>query len=233
MAWTLLPCGDSAAPTAATATTLKQLLTDVAAHFHSSAHAGKEYVNLEALAEHCGTTFAEPHAIPDDVFDRLQRQLGLIPFVLRAGADAMVLLADFHGALKGLPPNESANRLCSSCGLPYQVRGDVFIGRLSVGIMGPELGGDAPPEVALHPAWMEAVHDANQAGMGRRQSESLAGILAPHLRMAVLQAKEAAENPPPPAPVTAALELSDSGEGVKKTPPTMDELRAARLARFG
>jgi hypothetical protein len=75
---------------------------------------------------------------------------------------------------------------------------------------------------------MKAVHDANQAGMGRRQSESLANILSPHLRMAVLQAKEAIENPPP-APALAAVERTDA----VKPPTTMDELRAARLARFG
>eukprot|EP01047_Picozoa_sp_COSAG01_P062158 COSAG01_NODE_7864_length_3019_cov_76.927080_1_plen_230_part_00 len=229
MAWTLLPCAEHVAPTAAAETaTLKQLLQAVATHFHASGHAAKEHVNLEALAEHCGITFAAAPEIPDEVFGRLQRQLGLVPFVLRGGVDAMVLLADFHGALKGLPPNERANRLCDACGLPYRVRGDVFIGRLSVGVMGPELGGDASPEVALRSEWMKAVHDANQAGMGRRQSESLANILSPHLRMAVLQAKEAIENPPP-APALAAVERTDA----VKPPPTMDELRAARLARFG
>ena len=244
MAWTLLPCGDGAEPTATEGATLKELLTAVATHFHASGDAAKEHVNLEALAEHCGTAFAEPLEIPDDVFDRLQRQLGLIPFVLRGGADAMVLLADFHGALKGLPPNERANRLCSDCGLPYKVRGDVFLGRLSVGIMGPELGGEASPDVALCSEWMEAVHDSNQAGMGRRQSESLANILSPHLRMAVLQAKEAIENPPPPAPAPApapaavpqALSAGGGavgGQDAAKPPPTMEELRAARLARFG
>lgn len=238
MAWTLLPCDDSLAPTPTVTTTLKQLLTDVAAHFHASRHAAKEHVNLEVLAEHCGTAFDEALEIPDAVFDRVQRQLGLIPFVLRAGSDAMVLLADFHGALKGLPANERANRLCTACGLPYKVRGDVFIGRMSVGFMGPELGGDTPPELAMNSEWMESVHDANQAGMGRKQSDALANILAPHLRMAVLQAKEAAEHPLPPLAV--AVEAPAVGGGTlggadasPKPPPTMEELRAARLARFG
>ena len=62
-------------------------------------------------------------------------------------------VADFHGALKGLPPNARANSLCDACGLEYKVRGDVFIGQLHMGGLGLQLG-DAPPQVAMDPAWM-------------------------------------------------------------------------------
>ena len=99
-------------------------------------------------------------------------------------------MADFHGALKGLPPNARANSLCDACGLEYKVRGDVFIGQLHVGALGLQLG-DAPPQVAMDPAWMKAVADANRAGMGRKPGRKITDILSPHLRSAMLRAGEA------------------------------------------
>lgn len=194
--WTLLPFDEAGgAPTAVAATTLDGVLGAVAAHLRASRGAAKERVNLDALAEHCGQSYdGRSIEISDESFAGLREQLGLVAFVLRApngGDDAVILLADYDGALKGLPPNERANVICGACGLPYKVRGDVFIGRVTLGATGLELGADAAPGMAMGPGWAEAVKDANLAGITRKPASKIVDIIAPLLKMAAMRAKAA------------------------------------------
>jgi hypothetical protein len=114
--WTLLPAdkGDAAEALDVGVGHLDATLVAVASHFSSGRLMCKDRVNLEALEEHCGTRYAQALTIPEPLFESLRCVFGVVPFVLSPppvldGADAVVLLADWHGALKGLPPNERAN----------------------------------------------------------------------------------------------------------------------------
>ena len=112
---TLLPADGGAPCEAVTAQDLEAALLIVAARLSLSSHASKDRVNLEALEEHCGQVFAQPYLIPDSLFESVRRLLGVVPFVLLppdvVSVDAVLLLADWHGAMKGLPPNQRANAL--------------------------------------------------------------------------------------------------------------------------
>ena len=129
----------------------------------------KERANLDALEEHCGTAYAQALAVPDPLFESLRSVFGIVPFVLMPpveGEEAIVVLADFHGALKGLPPNERANMLCAAAGTPYKVRGDVFIGKVRVEASGGVvLGTDAPPAMIMERDWLETAQSANKAAV--------------------------------------------------------------------
>jgi uncharacterized protein (DUF952 family) len=209
--WTTLPADKATAPEKLElgVGTLDAVLVAVAAHVSCGRHMSKERVNLDALDDHCGTKYAQALAVPEALFESLRAVYGIVPFVLLPpldDEDAVVLLADWHGALKGLPPNERANVLCNAAGTPFKVRGDVFIGRVRVegGALTP--GADMPPPTIMEREWLEAAQSANKVGAGKEEAQQLGGMLGAYAAAAVaqVQSQKAAQESEPPAAAAAA-----------------------------
>ena len=202
--WTTLPADKACAPQTLEAGvgTLDAVLLAVATHLSRGRHMSKERANLEALEEQCGTRYAQALAVPDVLFESLRSVFGIVPFVLLPpldADDAVVLLADWHGALKGLPPNERANLLCQAAGTQYKVRGDVFIGRVRIegGALVP--GADVPPPMVMEREWLEAAQSANKVGAGREEGQQLGRLLGTYAAAAVAQVCDAAQASEPAA----------------------------------
>lgn len=180
--WTLLPVEGS--PAGRLVPNIESALAAVTSHMQAkSATAHRERVDLAALHKHTGELYAQVESIPADVYSRVRNLQGVAPIVLlppvsggpaaarasAVGNDAVVMFADAHGSLKGLPKNQRATMVLKACGMERigEVRGDVFFGRLSPaassasGIaLGPEL---APPFIMMR-EWLEAGQAANKAG---------------------------------------------------------------------
>eukprot|EP01052_Picozoa_sp_SAG31_P034284 SAG31_NODE_3985_length_3685_cov_2.692694_4_plen_331_part_00 len=159
-------------------------LRQVAAYLvaNKGKHASKDRMDLNALARHTGKSYAQTLTVPDAVFaDIRDTALGCSCHVLsppdNQTGEAVVMLADSHGALKGLPENKRASMLGPACGLAgaeaaaelAAVRGDAFVFRvrLTASKFSSEalgLGADARPDVLVGDrAWMEAAQAANKA----------------------------------------------------------------------
>ncbi len=194
--WTVLPADKASAPEKLElgVGTLDAVLVAIAAHLSAGRLMSKDRVNLEALQEHCGTAYTQTLAIPEPLFESLRAVYGIVPFVLLPpldDEDAVVLLADFHGALKGLPPNERANLLCQAAGTPYKVRGDVFLGRVCVEGGGvPMPGDDVLPTMIMEREWLEAAQSANKVGAGKEEGQQLGSLLGAYAAAAVAQVQQ-------------------------------------------
>ena len=193
--WTVLPADKASAPEKLEpeAGTLDAVLVAIAAHLSAGRLMSKERVNLEALQEHCGSFYAQTLAVPEPLFESLREVYGIVPFVLLPpldGDDAVVLLADWHGALKGLPPNERANMLCQAAGTPYKVRGDVFLGRVRVEAGVPVPGDNLLPAMIMEREWLEAAQSAHKVGAGNEEGQQLGSLLGVYAAAAVAQVQQ-------------------------------------------
>eukprot|EP01043_Picozoa_sp_COSAG02_P069025 COSAG02_NODE_11671_length_1676_cov_2.388079_1_plen_333_part_00 len=196
--WTVLPADKASSPEKLElgVGTLDAVLVAIAAHLSAGRLMSKERVNLEALQEHCGTAYTQTLAVPEPLFESLRAVYGIVPFVLLPpldDEDAVVLLADWHGALKGLPPNERANLLCQAAGTPYKVRGDVFLGRVRLeGGGAPVPGDDVLPTMITEREWLEAAQSANKVGAGKDEAQELGSLLGAYAAAAVAQVQQQA-----------------------------------------
>lgn len=196
--WTVLPADKTSVPEKLEGMvgTLDAVLVAIASRLSTGRLMSKERVNLEALQEHCGTAYTQTLAIPEPLFESLRDVYGIVPFVLLPPLDeeeAVVLLADWHGALKGLPPNERANLLCKAAGTPYKVRGDVFLGRVRVDGGVPVPGDDVLPAMIMEREWLEAAQSAHKVGAGKEEAQQLGSLLGAFAAAAVAQVQQQAE----------------------------------------
>jgi hypothetical protein len=163
--WTLLPCNSGDHPSAReVGCTLDAALGKVNAHLKACPYMSKDRIDLEALEEHCGTRYAQPETVPEDVWSSLRAMQGIDCIVLlppdsvesgktSAGSDGIVCLSDSFAALKGLPVNARAKALLAACGRPREIRGDVFVGRVAAepgmdNTLVGSMGGETPPQVS-------------------------------------------------------------------------------------
>jgi len=143
-----------------------------------SVAAHKERIDLSALHAHTGQHFTQHVLIPDQLHATLRALDGVVPIVLLppaaaqgatvAGMDAVILFADAHGALKGLPPNKVGTMLLNACGLAARAPlcGDCFFARMRLDGSGePILGGEAAPQMVSERDWLEAAQAAHNAGV--------------------------------------------------------------------
>ena len=109
--------------------------------------ASKDRVDLAALAQHSGTSYAQVETVPDSLFSSVREtQANVAAQVLLppgasggtvVGKDAVVLFYDATGTLKGLPPNERAGMLCAAAGLAgRKFFGEAVLARLVYGADG-------------------------------------------------------------------------------------------------
>lgn len=228
--WTLLPAdkADAPEPLDVGIGHLDATLVAVASHFSTSRLMAKERVNLEALEEHCGTKYVQALAVPEPLFESLRTVFGVVPFVLLPpldGGEAVVLLADWHGALKGLPPNERANMLCAAAGTPFKVRGDVFVGRVRAAAVvtgeqglaqqGLALGVDLKPTSLMDREWLEAAQVANAAGVGQAEAQTIGRMLSAFAAAAVAQVQS---GPQPEAAAQQAAAATAAAPAVADDP---------------
>lgn len=218
--WTVLPADKASVPEKLEpgVGTLDAVLVAIAAHLSAGRLMSKERVNLEALQEHCGTAYTQTLAVPEPLFESLRAVYGIVPFVLLPpldDEDAVVLLADWHGALKGLPPNERANMLCQAAGTPYKVRGDVFLGRVRVEGGVPVPGDDTFPTTIMDREWLELAQSAHKVGSGKEEAQQLGSLLGAYAAAAVAQVQQqgSADTPPAAGLVGAAAEPRQLDEG--------------------
>ena len=136
--WTLLPCNGGEPPSArALAGGLDGAFESVSAHLRASPFASKDRTDLQQLEKHCGTRYAQPQTVPEEMWASVRAMRGIDCLVLlppdsaggatAAGVDGVVFLSDGHGAIKGLPSNARAKAVLRACGRPREVHGDLFV----------------------------------------------------------------------------------------------------------
>jgi len=162
--WSLVPCNGGDQPYAREmAGGLVEALAQANAHFKECPFVSKERIDLAELERHTGTHYAQPETVTEELWQSLRSLHAIDCTVLlppnsaegktAVGNDGIIFLSDSRAALKGMPDNARAKALLAACGRPRDVRGDVFIGRVSVkpgkvdGTIEGSVGGEAPPQV--------------------------------------------------------------------------------------
>lgn len=222
--WTCLPADKSKPPVPRDFGSLNAALAGVASSLQDSSKAGsKDRIDLDALKVHTGETYVQHVLIPDALHETLRTLHGVTPLVLLpsgaggdsvAGSDAIVLLRDTHASTKGLPANMRATMVLNACGLKQEkeLRGDCFIGRLSVDTDGAlALGAECAPPMLAQRDWLERAQAAHKASGGAppELEQALATLLAESRKRAVratlnAQAADAAGAGPAAAKVAMA-----------------------------
>mmetsp|Transcript_36959 Transcript_36959/g.61283 ORF Transcript_36959/g.61283 Transcript_36959/m.61283 type:complete len:326 (-) Transcript_36959:308-1285(-) len=229
--WTLIPHDEATLPSPRSVENIHAGLELVTAHFterHAKC-AHKDRTDLVALQEYTGKQFLQTLMVPDELHESMAKLQGVAPLVLLpfdagastvAGSEAVVLFSDAHGPLKGLPHNKRASMLTTASGLPRELRGDCFVGRLcslSGGVLG--VGGECPPQMLVERSWLEAAQAANQCSASATVSkgepspleQELANLLLAARRACITAAVAAASNAANSL-TPVALTWSDGGE---------------------
>lgn len=227
--WTLLPV-EGAPKELQGVKSVEHGLVGTAEHLKKQAQTGhKERVDLAALKQHTGTSYAQVEAIPDAVFERLRQQLaGVAPIVLLpptgslgTKANGVVLFVDAHAPIKGLPVNKRATMLLNACGLKGrgEMRGDAFLAHLQLAEGATDGSGVAlgaafePPKIAQR-EWLEAAQAANVGGAtseaGATLEKALSGMLEATKRAQIARAV-ASTSAPGSAPAPAAAAATTGG----------------------
>ena len=208
--WTLLPV-EGPPKELQHCTSVEHGLTGAVKHFKARSTTGaKDRTDLAALQKHTGEKYAQVEAVPDAVFNRLREQLqGVSPYVLlppsRFSPLGIVLFADAHAALKGLPANKRGTMLLNACGLKDrgEIRGDCMIGQLVLTESGaPALGGNFTPAKIAQRDWLEAAqkeHVGGQNAEAAKMEGALGTMLEKMRREEVAKALAAKTAAPPPA----------------------------------
>lgn len=251
--WTILPADKSLAPQPSRVTSATDALEWAANAIHDGKkRASKDRVDLAALKAHTGTTFAQVELVPQSLFETVRElrasvsALVLLPPGAGAGTvaatDAVALLYDASGALKGLPANERATMVAKAAGVDrVKLFGEVVLARLLVKPGEPlALGSEASAQFMVERDWLEAAQAANKAGVDSGFETYLQSLLDEGRKRAI-GAAVAAAAAPAVAPVAAAapaaapaadmatlgeLKFSDAGDDATATVRVPDGTKA-------
>lgn len=238
--WTILPPDKSVAPRPARVKDPASALEWAANEIHDGKkRASKDRVDLTALKAHTGESFAQVELVPQSLFETVRElRANVSALVLLppgagsgsvAGGDAVALLYDASGALKGLPPNERAGMVAKAAGIDrLKFFGDVVLSRFSVGSgESLSLGGEASAQFMVERDWLEAAQAANKGGSTSAFELKLQALLDEGRKRAIGAAVAAAAAPPEQKQPEQLLPQQSASPTVAADAPPLGELKFA------